>query len=245
MKRFLKIILHKIFSFKAYLFVFSIFKIYTLRFDKYENDFFTFVKLIPPNSCVLDIGANIGVMTILFSKKCKNADVYAFEPLPLNYQTLTKIVKFFRVKNVKTYETALGNENKTIDLILPLRDSVYDQGRVHVVNENSEEEGIIVNVTETRLDDIEELKNKKISAIKIDVENHEHYLFQGGEELIMKNKPMIFCEVWNNEKREDTFKLMQDWGYKIYFHENGKLREFDKKATSSDQFFFLNEEHNL
>jgi hypothetical protein len=35
------------------------------------------------NACIFDVGANIGLFTLFSTQMCKDATVYAFEPLPL------------------------------------------------------------------------------------------------------------------------------------------------------------------
>ena len=60
MKTFVKYILQKILGLKTYLYVFARFIIVKLKWDKKEKDFFHFLKLLPDNGIVLDLGANIG-----------------------------------------------------------------------------------------------------------------------------------------------------------------------------------------
>ncbi|MEN9442625.1 MAG: hypothetical protein RLZ33_2702, partial [Bacteroidota bacterium] len=52
-------------GFRTYLYVFAIFKIKTLRSDSKEKDFFHFLSLLEDGKgAVLDVGANIGIMTV-------------------------------------------------------------------------------------------------------------------------------------------------------------------------------------
>ena len=136
MKNFIKYILQSIFGFQNYLLIFSLFKIYTLRWDNNENDFFFFMKLLPKNGIVLDIGANIGIMTVHFAKKLRNARVYSYEPIPRNVKVLKKIISLFKLGNVRIFETALGNENGKVEMIMPVINSVKMQGLSHVVHES-------------------------------------------------------------------------------------------------------------
>ena len=56
-----------------------------------------FLNIIPDDGVVLDIGANIGIMTVHLSKKLKNSFIYSFEPIPLNLLTLKRIIKWFQL----------------------------------------------------------------------------------------------------------------------------------------------------
>jgi len=88
MKNTVKYVLHKLLGFKNYLFIFSLYKILTLRKDKNEKDFFAFLHLLPENTAVLDIGANIGIMTVHLARTIKGVTVYSFEPMPNNIVAL-------------------------------------------------------------------------------------------------------------------------------------------------------------
>ncbi len=63
-------------GFRTYLYVFAIFKIKTLRSDPKEKDFFHFLSLLKDGKgAVLDIGANIGIMTVHLARKLPNSTV--------------------------------------------------------------------------------------------------------------------------------------------------------------------------
>jgi hypothetical protein len=118
MKNAVKYILHKALGFNNYLFVFSLFKIYTLKRDKNERDFFQFLNLIPENTAVLDIGANIGIMTVHLARSIKNVTVYSFEPIPSNINAFKRIVTYFKLKNIRLFEVALGNTEGEVEMVM-------------------------------------------------------------------------------------------------------------------------------
>jgi len=242
LKNALKYFLHKLFGFEKYLFLFSRFKIYTLKRDKKENDFFYFLNLFPENANVLDIGANIGIMTVHLAKKLKAGIVYSFEPIPSNIKTLKRIVAFFKLKNVRIFEMALGNENGEIKMVVPVVNSVKMQGLSHVVHKSIPEnnEGDTFKVPIKKLDELDELKSNAvtISGIKIDVENFEYFVLEGGKEFLKKQHPVIYIELWENENREKCFRLAQELGYEIYIVKNNQLKQFDSKTDQTQNFIF-------
>jgi len=182
MKSIIKKILQGLLGFENYLFIFSIFIIYTLKFNRSEKDFLRFLKLIPDGGTVLDLGANIGIMTVHFSWKLPDSKVYSFEPLKINLNVLNRVIAFFKLRNVKIFETALGNENGEVEMVMPVVNTVKMHGLSHVVHHSITEfqEGDMCKVKIKKLDDIEELRDGSISikAIKLDVENFE-FLFCG------------------------------------------------------------------
>ena len=243
MKSTIKYTLHKLFGFNTYLFIFSLFKIYTLKRDKNEKDFFQFLRLIPENTSVLDIGANIGIMTVHLARSINNVTVYCFEPIPNNILTFKRIVNHFKLKNVHLFETALGNTEGTIKMVMPIINSVKMQGLSHVIHDSIPEnnEGAVFSASLKMLDNIELLVNnsKRISAIKIDVENFEFFVLEGAKKLIIKNQPIIYAELWENENRYNCFDLLQRLNYSTFVVDNNKLLEFNKTIHKTQNFIFL------
>ncbi|MEM6802034.1 MAG: FkbM family methyltransferase, partial [Bacteroidota bacterium] len=117
MKKGIQAFLQRILGFENYLFVFSLFKIYTLKWDGQdkEGDFNFFLTLLKAEDKVLDIGANIGIMSALIAKKCKNGKVFAFEPIPQNCKALNRIKKFLGLQNIALRPIALGKEQSMIE----------------------------------------------------------------------------------------------------------------------------------
>ena len=139
MKSLIKKLLQALLGFDNYLFIFSLFTIFTLRWNKNERDFFHFLKLIPKDSTILDIGANIGIMTVHLAKTFKSSTIYSFEPIPNNLKTLQRIIRFFHLNNVKVIDKALGNESGTIEMVMPVLNDVKMQGLSHVVHDSIDE----------------------------------------------------------------------------------------------------------
>ena len=136
MKKVIQAILQRTLGFGNYLFAFSIYKSLTIKSDSKEGDFRYLLQLISSSDNVLDIGANIGIMTTNLAKKVKLGKVFSFEPIPDNINTLKKIIRFFNLANVQLFEIALGNENKEIEMVLPVVSSVKMQGLAHVVDDS-------------------------------------------------------------------------------------------------------------
>ncbi len=243
MKALIKKTLQRILGFDNYLFIFSLFTIYTLRWNKNEKDFLFFLKQIPNEGIVLDIGANIGIMTAHLSRKLNKAKIFAFEPVPNNLKALQRIIRFFHLNNVTVMDFALGSEEGTVEMVMPVVDSVKMQGLSHVVHDSIEEfnEGTKYNVPVKKLDNLKELNGsgKRITAVKMDVENFEFFVLDGGKELIKRYKPLIYTELWENENRYKCIKLVKDLGYDIKILQDGTLVDFESKVHNTQNFFFI------
>lgn len=242
MKTLIKLILQKLLGFKNYLFLFSLYITATLKYNKKESDFLHFLSLLPDHSIVLDIGANIGVMSTHIARKLPGSQVFSFEPVPDNLNALHRLLKFFKLTNVRVFEMALGNYDGTAEIILPEHRNVKFQGLSHIEGVEGAEgdKGIKYKVPIYKLDTVEELKTPamRVSGIKIDVENYEYCVLEGAKNLIKTYKPIIYAELWDNQNRINCMNLLKDIGYSIFVLDNGLLVKFEANKHQTQNFFF-------
>ena len=78
-----------------------------------------------------------------------------------------------------------------------------------------------------------------VCGVKIDVENYEYYALKGGVNLIKRNNPIIYCELWDNENRRKCFELVNSLDYKIYVLIKDKLEIYDSSKHEKQNFFFI------
>ena len=66
---------------------------------------------LKPGNIVFDIGAHIGLFTLFVNKECdNNVSIFAFEPLPANYQILEKNLSLYGLNkrnNIKLFNLGL------------------------------------------------------------------------------------------------------------------------------------------
>ncbi|MDF3027947.1 MAG: methyltransferase FkbM family [Fluviicola sp.] len=242
MKNSVKYILQKLLGLNTYLYVFALYKIKTLRSDKKENDFFTFLSLLKDGKGdVLDIGANLGIMTVHLANKLPNTTIHAFEPMPANVSVLKRIIAKFKLKTTKIHEIALGDESGTAKMVLPVNGQTVMQGLSHIKHETITEwnEGKEVDVKLDKLDNI--LNGQPVQAIKIDIENFEYFALKGASRIITSNKPIIYAELWNNENRAKCFEYLKSFSYSIFVGENNQIVPFDSSKHHTQNFIFIAE----
>jgi len=239
-KNTIKYILQFFLGYSKYLFVFAVFKIKTLEKDQQEKDFFHFLTLLKDgNGDVLDIGANLGIMSYHLSKSLKISKIHAFEPVPSNLLILKKIIAKYKLRNIELYPFALGDKKGSVEMVLPYNGKTIMQGLSHVVHESIEEwnEGERFDVSIDTLDNL--FKDRKVQGIKMDVENFEFFVLKGGEQLIDANLPIIYTELWDNQNRINCFDFLIAKGYKTFIVEADKLVRFDNLKHESQNFIFI------
>lgn len=131
-----------------------------------------FIPSDPKGKSVLDVGANVGVTSYFFHNKFET--VYAIEPSSDHFETLTFMLNYNKITNVKPFKFALSNKdgesqffhygNKTMN-------SLYGNLGEHVAVED---------VKLKRLDTFfKEEKIEHIDLLKMDCEGVEYEILCG------------------------------------------------------------------
>lgn len=140
-------------------------------------------------------------------------------------------------------DMALGNYDGEVEMVLPIVDKVTKQGLSHVVTDEittfNEGQKHIAQIY--KLDNIHVIQSKKVDAIKMDVENFEYHVLEGAENLLKRDKPVIYCELWDNANRYKCFDFLTNLGYTIHIKHGNDLVVFDREKHKSQNFFFLHE----
>lgn len=241
MKNIIKYVLQKLLGFENYLYLFGIFTVRRLHNNQHEKEFLHFLKMLPVNAAVLDIGANIGVMTTAIAQRASQGRVISIEPMPNNIRVFQRMVRYFKLNNVELIQTALGDKVGTLTMVMPVINRLKMQGLSHVKEEGNKDDwnkGEEFTVPVQRLDDIDVINGlEKIDAIKIDVENYEYYVLKGGEQLLRRHMPFIYCELWTNEKRDMCMDFLRSLGYEVKVLVNNKLQEFTDQVNETNFYF--------
>lgn len=181
---------------------------YFFRFFKGQNDILTIVakKYIKPGNTVLDIGANYGGSTLLFSALVgPRGYVHSFEPNPAWFNNLTKLYKYNFFRNICIHFVGLSNVSNLekkfyIDQREGAQASTYDF-------ENTTHERVLNNVQYIEsfcaVKKMDDLFFCNVNFIKIDVEGHEYEVLEGGINTITKHRPIIIFEFFINDLNVD------------------------------------------
>jgi FkbM family methyltransferase len=186
-------------------------------------------EIIPPNGTIIDIGANVGYLSLPFAKELvPQGNVFCYEPDPENMKRLQKNIKINDLKNITTCATALQNEPSIETISFNIRRTIDGDG-----NENRGLSSLMtlekftknkISVQASTID--QELKRHNIKAvhfIKIDVEGAEFLVLEGAALTLAKDKPIIQYEYSNildkmmhENNTEKVFRLLQKLGYRQF-----------------------------
>ncbi len=242
--------LRKLLGFERFTFLKALRNLKKLKItDKEEEDFFYFLSLLKEDNNILDIGANVGIMTTLLARKAVNGKIFSFEPIPVTFKVLERMVKYNKLKNVKMFEVAVGNENTVVHMNMPVFDNIASDAGSYVMQDHyyfNNTNVVKVDVKQITIDTHADLNGININAIKIDIENYEYYALNGARKLLLEQRPIIFSEIWyGSENQKNVFSLIPELGYSIFIYDGKKLVLFDPaKHTKLNYFFIPNEKVN-
>lgn len=137
------------------------------------------VDNVKDNWGIIDVGANIGYYSILFSKLAASGLVYAIEPTD-TFDLLTKNLDFNSCNNVKTFNVGIASTTEV------------DTKQIYKLwGEPSE----LVETTYYTLDDfVEAFSVKKVDLLKIDTDGYDLEILLGAKRTIEKFNPYIMIE---------------------------------------------------
>ncbi len=144
-------------------------------------------KLIRPGDTVLDIGANIGIVTLWMAKLVgPEGRVHAFEPNPRMIRLLKQVMQRNSLTNVTLHAIALGPESGNLKLHIPK----FNAGMASLIHHRDMPGCEGVDVAVMQLAAVAEHDSiGSMRMIKIDVEGYEAEVFKGAESLFKASRP--------------------------------------------------------
>jgi len=204
------------------------------------------LKFTSQKAVFIDVGANIGLITLPLAKRIKRAVFHCFEPSPYPYEYFKKTLTENKLKKkIKLNKLGLYNKSGRLKFYIhefkdASGDGIKDTFRA------GRAKPIAVRVT--TLDKYVKANNlKRLDLIKADVEGSELFVFKGAIKTIKKFKPVIIFEAWPknleayNLNIKDIYNFFKSLKYSIY-RLNGKkldLKKFLWETTIQGNYLAL------
>ena len=167
-----------------------------------------FVENAKPDWIFLDIGANIGYYSILFSRLAPQGKIYAFEPTN-TFDMLKENLGYNKTANVIPFKMAVGNTTgiKTENFY-----RLWDE---------KEDKAESLECPFTTIDQfIEDNNITRIDAIKIDVDSYDFEVLQGAINSLKRFNPFVMVEIADKtlSKRGFSTGEVYEWLYRVGYH---------------------------
>jgi len=171
------------------------------------------LKFVKRWRCALDIGMHVGLWAMHLAKRFET--VIGFEPVSEHIDCLH--VNMLGMSNYMVHNVALGHRACSVGLKVMDGSSGSTQ-----VDENG------LGIPMRMLDDF---AFHAVDFIKIDVENYEPFVVEGGEQTIKRHKPIIILEqkgirkgsskLTYGKEQHEAKALLESWGAKELFELKG------------------------
>lgn len=184
---------------------------------------------------IIDIGANLGLISMIFAKRFPERQIHAFEPDLSTYQSLLANIELNTLKNVFPHRIAIaGVEGK-----IPFSSNPRSRATNRVTSMPDE---YTVSVPCTTLDAFTEKHSiKEISFLKIDVEGHETDVLVGAVNTLKNLRPRVIyyevCPALTKNEGYDPLlptRMLLDNGYHVCeINSDGNLRAANSLDVSN------------
>lgn len=194
---------------------------------------------------VVDAGANVGYVTMLFSKWVgPSGRVVSFEPVPETFDLLQTNLRKLGLSNVTADPCGVSSQDGTATFAIPKYpwggENLYES---RVVG-GEEPVGPVreVEVQLRQLDTVLADRLDSVAFVKLDVEGHELEAVRGGSRLIAATHPPLLIEVSGDpddstSRAARLFLFLKEAGYDAYVYEEGQWRQRVAGDRCVDYFF--------
>ena len=180
---------------------------YMVLTGKYEEGTMDLMKKeIKSGMNVFDLGANIGMFTLLSSKLVgESGHVFSFEPDPYLFNVLKENLILNNVNNVSIYQMAVSNTVGAEKFSMNLEQDGDNRLNSNTMNEN------YVEVKTTTIDDFCEKNELKINFLKMDIQGSEAKVFQGMKQTLKKSPNIKIITEFYPSAIRDTGSSPEDY----------------------------------
>jgi len=205
---------------------------------------------ISDKATIIDIGANIGYYSLMYSLIMPGSDIFSFEPSRVNFSYLRYHAN--QRKNIQVYNYGFHDKKEVVDIQMPssvqnpstLR-AKDNTGLLSIYGISGDHSEAIELVTLDEKVINEKIINKPISFIKIDVEGNELRVLKGAKRTLDLYKPILEIELnrhallMADTNPEAIIQLMKDEGYLPHIYKDGKIQLLSKMVELVQNVVFL------
>ena len=176
----------------------------------------TYRSFLKPGMTIVDVGANIGLMSLLFSEIAGDEGrVIAFEPSGFANGLLRHNLEINECSNVTTYRKAVSDRVGETTFADPDTAKIGQLNFGSISLQSWIKEGLGQNVP-TEMTTIDALDLTACDFIKIDVEGAEAAVIRGARNTLAKHRPFLSIETDNPDSDLSWMSDLLDLDYRVF-----------------------------
>lgn len=211
-------------------------------FGAYEAvESYLLLKILNEDAVLVDAGANIGYYSLLASTQIKTGKIFAFEPVPKNFESLSENINSNHLSaRIKPIPQGLWNSSDLIKF--HLQESMRGNSgsftaAPHADGQDSYEAPVV------RLDDFAAERGvHAIDFIKMDIEGAELNALKGAQNILERHRPSLLLEVNRSAcaafgyDPQDLFSFLSQFKYRFF-----AVKPYPEKSDFIDGFDGINQ----
>jgi FkbM family methyltransferase len=179
-----------------------------------------------PETTIIDIGANVGTISVALSLLFPSSDIHAFEPNPYAQRRLRQNLLLNNISNLSIHQQAIGNCHEYLDFH-HYDDISGDIGLSSFIQSKKITSKAHISPIEVMtLDSFDKEFIKPVAVMKIDVQGFETEVIKGSINLIQRHRPVIILEHEDNNlaseadaqsSKQELKSLFSEHQYEVFY----------------------------
>jgi FkbM family methyltransferase len=196
------------------------------------------IRLARESRIIFDIGANVGLYSLLAAWANPQSEIHAFEPTPAMVDILTSNIELNRMQNISVVPKAVGPGVGTGFLRMCAGSNGSNEGMNYLAA--AREDGSDLPVEVISLDGYcQQHGIERIDLMKMDIEGGEYAALLGAERLLQKQAiGCLFIELTEWAAKRSGYatqairQLLMDTGYHLFRVRSGSLQPVAMKPVT-------------
>jgi FkbM family methyltransferase len=212
-------------------------------FEKNETQFL--LRYVKKDDVCLDVGANIGYYTFLFSSRAQH--VISVEPIAPNVDLIRLSASINRISNIRVISAAVAGTEGEADFFESDDTGLSSVAFPHVEQILNEKNLVpskpcykVPTVT------IDSLHLPKLDIVKMDIEGYEYFALQGMAQTLESLRPrLLMIELAESllnrfgSSIDAVISFLSQYGYKPMILAGDKLIDYTGQYILNDNLFFV------
>jgi FkbM family methyltransferase len=198
-----------------------------------EREIHVLNRLVDPNRAALDIGVHLGMYTRHLAK-CADS-VFGFEANPNSAEFASRSLRGLAT----IYWTAVSSEAGMGSLLIPVEGAGGAEAALGTLSQTNVFGGARFREVEVPVKRLDDFELPLVGFVKIDVEGHEEEVLQGGEAMLMRDRPVYLIELEERHNSGLISRVVERFrreDYGALFYDGSSFRgiaEFDQETDQA------------
>jgi FkbM family methyltransferase len=194
----------------------------------YENETSSTLAELYQGGTVLDVGANIGLISIPLAMRIggntsdSDATIYSFEPIESNFESLRRNVKLNNLNgSVIPLKKGLGNKDTQVFIQLE-GDDLKRTGTANILPLERDFVRIPIQITSIDRLIVDGDLPVNVSLMKIDTDGYDFEVIKGAKRLLQESRPIVLAELnehcmnWHGYGIREVMTFLEGINYEIW-----------------------------